>query len=241
MIKANTDTIKQEEERVYLNPTVIRIWHWINAFGIVTLCLTGIQIRFPDHFHLFGAYRNAIRLHDTAGIVVSILYLVWLVYYLLVSKKLRKIYIPTLQDIKEGMPRQARYYLFDYFRGKPNPHVSTPDSKFNPLQKSAYTMFMLVFTPLVIISGLLLLNIMPLRRWILMVGGLRLLIGAHFLIACCFLAFLFAHVYLATMGHSILAHFKAMWTGWEDVEAHPAHHPEKETAYVSNTSGSSIS
>jgi thiosulfate reductase cytochrome b subunit len=32
------------------------------------------------------------------------------------------------------------------------------------------------------------------------------------------LAFLIIHVYLATAGHTPLAHIKAMITGWEEVE-----------------------
>jgi len=213
----------KDDNKIYLNPTAIRIWHWINALGIVTLCLTGMQIRFPDHFPIFGAYKNAILLHDTAGIVVSVLYLVWLVHYVFIEKSLKKLYIPTMDDIKNGFIRQGKFYVIDFFKGKPNPHVSTPDNKFNPLQKSAYMMFMLVLLPLVIITGILLMNIMPLRRMILMVGGLPFLVAAHYLIACCFIAFLGAHMYLATMGHTFTAHIKAMWTGWED-----AHHEAPE-------------
>ncbi len=210
-----------QQERIYINPTVIRTWHWVNAFSIITLCLTGLQIRFPDHLPIFGAYKNAIVLHDTAGIMVSALYLVWLSHYALVEKSLRKLYIPSKEDIREGFMRQGRYYVIDFFKGAPNPHVSSPDCKFNPLQKSAYMIFMLVLLPLVIISGMLLMNIMPLRRWILMVGGLPFLVAAHYLIACCFIAFLCVHIYLATMGHSFLSHFKAMWTGWEEVHRPP--------------------
>jgi len=220
----------KDDNKIYLNPTAVRIWHWINALGIITLCLTGMQIRFPDHFPIFGAYKNAILLHDTAGIVVSVLYLVWLIHYVFIEKSLKKLYIPTMDDIKNGFIRQGRFYVIDFFKGKPNPHVSTPDNKFNPLQKSAYMMFMLVFMPLVIISGILLMNIMPLRRMILMVGGLPFLVAAHYLIACCFIAFLGAHMYLATMGHTFTAHIKAMWTGWED-----AHHEAPGAEDVKNT------
>ncbi len=234
--------MKDENEKIYLTPAVIRIWHWVNALGIVTLCLTGFQIRFPVQAPIFGAYKNAVMLHDTAGIVVSVLYVVWLVYYGLVARTLGRLYIPTLDDIKQGFLRQGRYYLVDFFKGRPNPHVCSPDSKFNPLQKSAYMMFMLVLLPLVIVSGIMLMNIMPLRRWILAAGGLPLLVAAHFLIACAFIAFLCVHVYLATMGHSVLAHFKAMWTGWEEVH-HGLPEPEVKagTAYISNTSEQRVS
>ena len=36
----------KHKEMVYMTPMPVRIWHWLNAFGIVTLCATGLQIRF---------------------------------------------------------------------------------------------------------------------------------------------------------------------------------------------------
>jgi thiosulfate reductase cytochrome b subunit len=37
-----------------------------------------------------------------------------------------------------------------------------------------------------------------------------------------FFAFIFVHVYLSSLGHTPSAHFKAMITGYEDVEDGPA-------------------
>jgi len=118
------------KEMVYMTPMPVRIWHWLNAFGIVTLCITGLQIRFPDYINIFGAYKAAIRLHNTAGTVVSISYMLWLSYYLIVAKSLIKLYVPTVEDLKSGILRQAYYYFLTYFLGMPNPHKSGPESKF---------------------------------------------------------------------------------------------------------------
>ncbi len=208
------------EQMIYLTPMPVRIWHWLNALGIVTLSITGIQIRFPEFVNLFGTYKSAISLHNTAGIVVSISYLLWLFYYLFIAGTLVKLYVPTLDDIKRGMIRQALFYFFHFFRGGPNPHHSMPDDKFNPMQKFAYLMIMLILLPLVIVSGILIMNVAPLRELIILVGGIKILVSAHYLIACCFTAFLFVHIYLATMGHTPLAHFVPMWTGWEKIEGH---------------------
>lgn len=204
------------KEMVYVTPLPVRIWHWLNAFGIVTLCITGLQIRFPDYINIFGAYKAAIRLHNTAGVVVSISYLLWLMYYLVVAQSLIKQYVPTLDDLKSGVFRQAYFYFLTYFLGKPNPHHSSPDHKFNPLQKAAYLIIMLILLPLVIVSGALLMYVAPLRELLLLLGGIKMLVGTHFLLACCFTAFLFVHIYLATLGHTPLAHFKPMWNGWEE-------------------------
>jgi len=202
---------------IYLTPTMVRIWHWINALGIVTLCVTGAQIRFPNYVGIFGSYKNAIMLHDTAGIVVSISWVLWLFYYLVISGSLKKQYIPTMRDIKKGVFKQILFYGYHYFRGGPNPHHPSPDSKFNPMQKGAYMAIMMGLLPLVIVSGLLLFNVDPMRTWLMAVGGIKIVIGIHFLVACAFFAFLFVHIYLATLGHTPIAHFKPMWHGWEEV------------------------
>lgn len=210
----------EPKARVYMTAMPIRIWHWVNALAIVTLCVTGAQIRFPEYVNLFGTYKSAIRLHNTAGIVASVSFVLWLVYYLLVSRTLVKVYVPTIQDVRRGIFRQAFFYFYEYFWGKPNPHHATPENKFNPMQKGAYMVMMLVLVPLIVISGILLLNVAPLRAALMALGGIKFVDGAHFLLACAFCAFLFTHAYLATLGHTPLAHFKPMWTGWEEVEQH---------------------
>ncbi len=207
-------------EYIYLTPMPVRIWHWINALGIVTLVVTGIQIRFPEYVNIFGTYKAAIRLHNTAGITVSIFYAIWFAYYLIVKGNLFKLYVPSVYDIKMGIFRQVLYYFYYYFKGGSSPHHPSPDDKFNPMQKVAYMGLMLVLLPLVILSGILILNVAPLREMIMLLGGIKILVSAHFLIACCFFAFLFVHIYLATMGHTVIAHFKPMWNGWEEVDHH---------------------
>lgn len=206
----------KHKEMIYLTPMPVRIWHWLNAFGIVTLCVTGLQIRFPDYINIFGAYKAAIRLHNTAGVVVSVSYMLWLFYYLAVAKSLIQQYVPTLEDLKSGIFRQAFFYFLTYFLGKPNPHHSSPEHKFNPMQKATYLVIMLVLLPLVVFSGALLMYVAPLRELLLLLGGIKMLVGSHFLLACCFTAFLFVHIYLATLGHTPLSHFKPMWNGWEE-------------------------
>lgn len=216
----------RDDDMVYVTPMPVRIWHWLNAFGIVTLCVTGLQIRFPDYINIFGAYKAAIRLHNTAGVVVSISYMLWLTYYMVVARSLIKLYVPTMEDLKSGILRQAYFYFLTYFVGRPNPHHATPDSKFNPMQKAAYLIIMFILLPLVVLSGALLMYVAPLRELLLLLGGIKMLVGSHFLLASCFTAFLFVHIYLATLGHTPLAHFKPMWNGWEEGTAEQSH-PEK--------------
>jgi len=204
--------------KVYLQPTPVRIWHWLNAFGIVTLTATGAQIRFPEYVSLFASYKSAILLHNTAGLMVAVSFSLWFFYYGVVARNLGKIYVPTKDDLQVGLLRQAKFYLLTYFLGWPNPHHPTPENKFNPMQKSAYMAIMFVLMPLVALSGILLTNVSPLREAVILLGGLKLLMSVHFLLACSLIAFLFTHVYLATLGKTPMAYIKPMWTGWEEEE-----------------------
>ena len=91
------------------------------------------------------------------------------------------------------------------------------------MQKSAYLAIMFLLVPLVSLTGLLLTNVAPMRDLVMLLGGLKILIAIHFLLACSLCAFLFTHVYLATLGKTPMAYIKPMWTGWEeeDAEEHP--------------------
>ena len=208
----------EKPKMIYLNPLTVRIWHWIHAIGITTLCITGAQIRFPEYISLFS-YRTAVLIHDFTGIFVCLDWLLWFFYYVFIDKSLIKLYVPNMYDLKTGIIKQMLFYGFNYFKGGPNPHHCTPENKFNPMQKGAYLMIMLTLVPIILLSGLLLLLITP--KWMVFLGGVKIVIGLHFLVACCFAAFLFVHMYLATLGHTFWAHIITMITGWEEeVEDH---------------------
>jgi thiosulfate reductase cytochrome b subunit len=218
------------KKMIYLQPTPVRIWHWVNASGFLALILSGIQIRFPEYVNLFGSYKAAITLHNVAGLVVAVSFSLWFFYYKVFAGTIMKLYLPSSEDLKHGLLRQGIFYFFKYFKGAPNPHHPTPDNKFNPLQKSAYLAVMFFIVPLVSLTGILLMNVSPLREFVMLAGGLQIIDGLHFLLACALCAFLFVHVYLATLGHTPLEHFKPMWTGWEEVEEEGAgghEHPAK--------------
>jgi thiosulfate reductase cytochrome b subunit len=220
-----------EHKRIYLQPIPVRIWHWINAFGIITLIVTGAQIRFPETLKILGAYKTAIQIHNVAGVIVAVSFSFWFFYYKMVKNSLEKLYVPNEYDLTRGLVRQLLFYCFWYFVGKPSPFHATPNEKFNPLQKSAYLAVMFVLMPLVGLTGILLMNVTPLRVLILMSGGIRIIDTTHLLLACSLLAFLCTHVYLATLGSTPMAYIKPMIFGWEDVEEHHAEPEPPPTSY----------
>ena len=201
------------EKLIYIHPLPVRIWHWINAFGFVLLILTGFQIRFAEMLNVM-TLPNAITVHNYVGFVVIANYFIWLTYYLASGNV--KIYIPDPRNVVALAIKQVQYYGYGIFVGKPNPHIMTPDNKFNPLQQQAYLAIMFVFLPAQMMSGLFLWKIKGYEEYINLLGGIKLLDTIHVLLFFFFTSFLFIHCYLATLGHTPLAHFKAMFTGYEE-------------------------
>jgi len=206
-------------KRLYLHPLPVRIWHWINAVSFFLLIATGLQLRYREMLGVIK-FRNAVDLHNIVGFVLIFNFLLWLVFYLFTGKI--KIYIPPL-NLKEfilSSIRQARYYGYGIFVGEENPHHSTPDNKFNPLQKMAYLAIMLVFFPLQIVTGLMLWDTKKFSGLISLTGGIKTVDTVHVFLFLFFTSFLFVHVYLATLGHTPTTHIKAMVTGYEEIEEH---------------------
>src|SRR6185369_5173965 len=107
---------------------------------------------------------------------------IWFFFYKMVSGNIEEIYVPNTYDLTRGLFKQVVFYFFAYFFGAPNPHHATPENKFNPLQKSAYLAIMFVLVPFVSLTGILLMNMGPLREMVLMIGGLKILVAIHFLL-----------------------------------------------------------
>ncbi len=201
------------EKLIYIHPLPVRIWHWINASGFVLLILTGFQIRYAEMLN-FMTLTNAITIHNYVGFAVIANYFIWLTYYLATGNV--KIYIPDLRNVVAMAVKQIQYYGYGIFVGKPNPHIMTPENKFNPLQQQAYLAIMFVLLPAQMMSGLFLWKIKGYEEYINLLGGIKLLDTIHVLLFFFFTAFLFIHCYLATLGHTPLAHFKAMFSGYEE-------------------------
>jgi thiosulfate reductase cytochrome b subunit len=199
--------------KIRLHALPIRVWHWINAGLIVLLILTGIQLRAPD-LTLFGSYSNAVWLHKYAGFGATGSFVFWLIYVLL-SGAFWRHYVLRPSDVKR-MPKQAVFYGFSIFRGKENPFRPSPRNKFNPMQKVAYFSMMSFVTPVVVITGLLFSDILYFLPYIEAIGGLRILDAIHVIAAYLFLLYLLVHLYMATLGRSFFAHFKAMIVGYEE-------------------------
>jgi thiosulfate reductase cytochrome b subunit len=149
-------------------------------------------------------------------------FLLWLFYHVLSTKI--DIYMPS--DIRQhnvGTVRQAMHYAYGIFRGEQAPHHPSINRKFNALQQIAYLNIMTLLIPTTIFTGFMLWDAKFFSKWIVFLGGIRVIDSVHVLLFLFFSSFLFVHIYLATLGSTPLAHIKAMITGYEEAEGEHAH------------------
>jgi thiosulfate reductase cytochrome b subunit len=207
--------------RVYINPLPVRIWHWTNAIGFVLMILTALQIRYVGLIDVVS-FRTAVVMHNYIGFVLIANFCIWFGFYV-TSDKI-KVYHPELNPKKHFRDafRQMYFYGYGVFRGEANPFHVTAYSKFNPLQSMFYQVMMMIIVPVQFYTGILLWDVQRFSGQVNFFGGVRVIATVHVLIFAFFLFFIPFHVYLATLGHTITAHFKAMLTGYEDIEEHEA-------------------
>lgn len=207
-------------DKLYVNPLPVRIWHWANALGFVVLIGTGLQIRYLDLFQLMS-FKTAVLVHNWIGFALIANFFLWLGFYLFTDKI--KVYHPELSPTKyfRSSFRQMQFYGYGIFRGDPNPHHVSAYRKFNPLQSMMYQIIMLLLVPIQFFTGVLLWDVARFASLVEMFGGVRVVDTVHVLIFIFFSGFIIVHVHLASLGHTPSAHFKAMLTGYEEVESGP--------------------
>jgi thiosulfate reductase cytochrome b subunit len=208
-------------QRIYINPLPVRIWHWINAVGFLALIVTGLQIRYVGLIGLMS-FETAVNLHNWIGFAVIGNYFLWLLFYLFSDKAAS--YHPELNPKRHFRDsfRQILYYGAGIFKGAPNPHHPSAYNKFNPLQRMLYQIIMLLIIPIQCVTGLLLWDVKRFAGAVEFFGGVRVVDTVHVLIFIFFMAFIFIHVYLASLGEKPTTHFKAMFTGYEETEKGPS-------------------
>jgi thiosulfate reductase cytochrome b subunit len=204
-------------QRVYIHPLPVRFWHWVNAAGFLLMILTGLQIRYVGVIDVVS-FRTAVTVHNWVGFVLIANFLIWLGFYLFTDKisnylpprDLRKFFIKSFAQVK--------HYGYGMFVGAPEPHHITPYDKFNPLQATMYQIVMVLLVPIQFYTGLLLWDVKRFAAQVDFLGGVRVIDTVHVLIFVFFVMYVIMHPYLGTLGHTRTSQYKAMFTGYEDVE-----------------------
>lgn len=196
-------------QRVYLFKRFERFWHWSQAALIIFMLLTGFEIH--GTYRVFG-WQRATSFHQIAAWTLIGLW-AFAIFWHFTTGEWRQ-YLPTSEKLVEI----AKYYSVGIFKGETHPYQVTPLAKHNPLQRVAYLIVKLVINPALWASGLVYLYYIEAVRAGYLNVGLRPIALVHTAAAFMMLVFVISHIYLATTGHTPLAHIKAMITGWEEAE-----------------------
>jgi thiosulfate reductase cytochrome b subunit len=193
---------------IYLYTRYERFWHWLQGAAIILLLITGFEVH--DTFTLLG-FRVAVDVHNFVGLSWLILF-AFFVFWIFTTGEWRQ-YLPTTKK----MFAMVRYYSYGIFKGEPHPVPKRKEAKHNPLQRLAYLSLAALLLPIQMATGFLYWGYNSWPQWGLDWLPLKVVALVHLAGAFAILSFLVVHVYMTTTGHSLLAHIKAMITGWEDV------------------------
>ena len=201
-------------EKIYFYPVWLRIWHGLNALGIIVLIITGLSMQSSDQTMAIG-FNLSINLHNMAGVMVTLSYLCFFIGNIISNNG--EFYRINLKGFLNRLIKQATYYTWGMFRGKDYPFPLSAKRKFNPLQQFIYLSIMYLVIPFVIISGIALLFPELIIENVYGVSGIFLTAIVHSAMGFFISIFLIIHLYVASIGKSPLENFKSMITGWHHV------------------------
>lgn len=212
-----------ERKFIHLYTLWERVWHWAQAFAILMLIVTGLEIHAPGWFTLFG-FDLAVDVHNVLAALLIADALFGLFYYL-TSGTIRQL-LPEPRSFLVLTVKQATYYAWGIFHDAPHP-AKTPENRLNPLQQATYLGALNALLPLQLVTGLMLWLAWAFPGTIASVGGLKVIAGLHTFGAWGFAAFVVGHVYMTTTGHTPISNIMAMITGYEEVHDDHGHKPHE--------------
>jgi thiosulfate reductase cytochrome b subunit len=202
-----------ESKKIYFYPVWLRIWHGINALGIIILIITGISLQTIEWS--FIGFNAEIGLHNISGAIVTISYFFFFIGNIITTNG--KFYIVKPKGFIKRPMKQAYYYIWGMFHDMKAPYPLSEKRKFNPLQKYSYIIVMYTFVPLVIISGIALLYPETIIENIYQYSGIFVTAIFHSALGFFISIFLVVHIYIASIGKSPINNFKSIINGWHHV------------------------
>lgn len=208
------------ERVVKIYPRFERFWHWSQMVLIFALLFTGLGI---SGFHAALPFGGLVMLHTLSALLLIVLW-VFAIFWHLTTGNWRH-YVPT----RQGLWQVMRFYAWGIFKGEHHPYRKAYWRKHNPLQALSYLALKLVLFPAIWVTGLAYLGynfwsgVPDAGFWLAVVANL------HVVVAFSIAAFVVAHVYLLTTGHSFRDHVRPMVTGYDTVDLTP-----EEEAYLAS-------
>jgi thiosulfate reductase cytochrome b subunit len=199
-------------QKFYFYPVWLRIWHGLNAVGILALIFTGLSMQSSIESSQILSFKTIVNIHNIAGILVTLSYFVYFIGNLVTPNG--KFYIVKPKGFLKRPIQQAKYYAWGMFHGAKPPYPISEKRKFNPLQKYAYIAVMYMAVPIVIVSGLALLFPEIILDKVYTFSGVFVTAIFHSAMGFFISIFLIVHLYIASIGKSPIENFKSIITGW---------------------------
>jgi Ni/Fe-hydrogenase b-type cytochrome subunit len=199
------------------HPAVVRWCHWSMALALAVLVPSGLEVfgafpsfadKIPQHdlfeppsiVRLGGWLGGALQWHFTFAWLLTIAIVIYIAYQTLTGRGRQVLFVR--RDV-HGVWPMVRHYLF--FGPKP-----TMTETYNPLQKMAYTVAILLMI-VSVLTGFALYKPVQLSWLVDTLGGFRLVRVWHFAAMCGLLAFIPGHLVMVAL-HG-WRKFASMWTG----------------------------
>ena len=202
------------ENKLYLYPGLIRIWHFLNALLIIALIVSGLSMQYSDPLQPFIRFDLAVSLHNIAGFILIFNYLLFIIGNT-ISKNGRH-YRIQLNGLTGRLLIQFRYYTFGVFKNETAPFPVTKKMKFNPIQQVTYFVTMYIFMPLIFLTGLPMLFSGAFIRQLLGSDAFFVTDLLHITVGYFLSLFLIIHIYFCTFGAKPYSNFKSIVTGYHE-------------------------
>ena len=202
-------------QKIYFYPVWLRIWHGMNALGILVLIITGLSMQSSVEASQIISFNLIINLHNIAGIGITLCYFVYFIGNLVTPNG--KFYIVKPKGFLKRPIQQGKYYAWGMFHGAKPPYPISEKRKFNPLQKYSYIAVMYIAVPVVIVTGFALLFPEIIIDQIYAFSGVFVTAIFHSAMGFFISIFMIVHLYIASIGKSPLENFKSIINGWHQV------------------------
>lgn len=202
------------ENKLYLYPGLIRLWHALNAVLIILLIISGLSMQYSDPLNPLFRFDLAVSVHNIAGFILIFDYLLFIIGNT-ISKNGRH-YRIQLKGLIDRLVAQFRYYTYGIFKHETAPFPVTKKMKFNPIQQVTYFMTMYVLMPLIFLTGLPMLFSGAFIRQLLGSNAFFVTDIIHITIGFLLSIFLMIHLYFCTFGAKPYSNFKSIVTGYHE-------------------------
>lgn len=200
------------EEKLYLYPVWLRIWHWTNGLFFLILLFTGLSLQYSSVEYPLIRFDIAVSLHNISGIILTLGFFMFLIGNKFTKNG--KFYRIDWRIFLMELIKQFRYYVWGIFHHEKSPFPVNAERKFNPLQKLSYVGAMYILMPILILSGfgLIFPELLPARVY--QISGIHLTGLIHIIAGFGLSVFMLIHIYFCTIGKTPTSNFKSMINGW---------------------------